>query len=89
MTGIEARPDSASGPGAAVAAGPVVLVRYRPGVVGETARSVHVVPLTTGGRAVRALCGAVLVLAEMDMVTPGEGMPCTACVLDRMSGRGD
>ena len=72
----------------AAAAGLAVLVRYRRGVVGETARSVHVVPLTTGSRAgaVRALCGTVLMLAEMDAVDPGEGMPCTACVLDRMSG---
>ncbi|MGH3692675.1 MAG: hypothetical protein ACRDRX_01495 [Pseudonocardiaceae bacterium] len=85
MTGIEAHAGPASGPGAA--AGPVVLVRYRHGVVGETARSVHLVPLSTGVRAsaVRALCGTVLMLAEMDTVTPGEGMPCTACVLDRMS----
>lgn len=69
-------------------AGAVVLVRYRRGVVGETARCVHVVPLATGNRAgaVRALCGAVLPLAEMDTVAAGEGMPCMACVLDRMSG---
>jgi hypothetical protein len=57
-------------------------------VVGETARTVHVIALTSDGRSgvVRALCGAALTLTEMDMVTPGEGMPCMACVLDRISG---
>ncbi len=28
----------------------VTLVRYRPGVVGETARTVHLVPLLVGAR---------------------------------------
>jgi hypothetical protein len=66
-----------------VAARPVMLVRYRPGVTGETARTVHVVPLPTDERAgvVGALCGAVLMLHDMQILTPGEGMPCTLCVL--------
>ncbi|MGH3801651.1 MAG: hypothetical protein ACRDTD_16265 [Pseudonocardiaceae bacterium] len=51
------------GPGAdaaVAAARPVVLVRYRPGVVGETARTVHVVPRCppTGSRARSARCAA-------------------------------
>ncbi len=77
------------GAGAAVtAARPVVLVRYRPGVTGETARTVHVVPLPTDGPAgaVGALCGAALMLDDIETVTPGEGMPCTACLLTQALG---
>jgi hypothetical protein len=68
--------------GAAVAL-PVALVRYRPGVVGETARTVHVVPLPADGHTdvVNAVCGAALLLEDMETVTPGQGMPCTVCVL--------
>jgi hypothetical protein len=72
--------------GAAVAAGrPVVLVRYRPGVTGETARTVHMVPLPTDqdAGAVGALCGAALLLADIETVTPGQGMPCTLCLLNQ------
>jgi hypothetical protein len=65
----------------------VVLVRYRPGVVGQTARMVHVVVLPTveHAGAVKALCGAVLLLSDMETVAPGEGMPCTVCVLDHLT----
>jgi hypothetical protein len=74
--------------GAAVAvARPVVLVRYRPEVAGETARMVHLVPLPTAEQAgaVEALCGAALLLPNMETVTPGEGMPCTACVINHLT----
>jgi len=76
------------GGGAAVAAArPVVLVRYRPGVVGETARTVHMVPLPTDQRvgAVSALCGAALTLHNIEIITPGEGMPCTVCVINQVT----
>jgi hypothetical protein len=71
----------------AAATRPVVLVRYRPGVVGETARLVHVVVLPAQGQAgaVEALCGAALRLADMETVAPGEGMPCTVCVLHHLT----
>lgn len=67
---------------------PVVLVRYRPGLVGETARTVHVVPLPTDSQAgaVGALCGAALMLGDLETVTPGEGMPCTVCVVTHVTG---
>jgi hypothetical protein len=67
------------------AARPVVLVRYRLGVTGETARTVHVVPLPTDRQvgAVGALCGAALLLADIETVTPGQGMPCTLCLLNQ------
>lgn len=63
--------------------GPVLLVRYRPGIVGETARTVHVVASPTDGRVdgVGARCGAVLLPGEIEAVAPGEGMPCAVCVL--------
>jgi hypothetical protein len=78
--------NSHHGPGAGdvvAAVRPVMLLRYRPGVVGETARTVHVVPLPPDGQAgvVGALCGAVLMLPDMETVIPGAGMPCTDCVL--------
>lgn len=65
------------------AARPVVLVRYRSGVTGETARVVHVVPLPTDEQAgtVGAMCGAVLALKDIETVTPGVGMPCLVCVV--------
>jgi hypothetical protein len=72
------------GADAAVAATrPIMLVRYRPGVTGETARTVHIVPLLTTGQtdAASAVCGAVLILDDIETVTPGQGMPCTMCIL--------
>jgi hypothetical protein len=77
------------GAGASVAvARPVVLVRYRLEVTGETARTVHVVPLHTDERAgvVGALCGAVLMVHDIEIVTLGQGMPCTLCVLTQALG---
>jgi hypothetical protein len=80
------------GPGAGAAvtvAQPVMLVRYRPGVIGETARTVHVVPLPTApgqAGAVGALCGAVLILDDIETVTPGLGMPCTVCIVNHVMG---
>nr|ASV46838.1 hypothetical protein [uncultured bacterium] len=76
------------GGGAAVAAArPVVLVRYRPGVVGETARTVHMVPLPTDQRvgALSALCGAALTLHDIEIITLGEGMPCTVCMINQVT----
>ena len=70
------------------AAGPIMLVRYRPGVAGEAARVVHVVPLPTDAQAgaVGALCGAALMVHDMETVTPGQGMPCTVCALSHVTG---
>ncbi len=75
-------------PTAAIGPRPVVLVRYRPGVTGETARTVHMVPLPTDSQAgvVGALCGAALMLGDIETVTPGEGMPCTVCIVTHVTG---
>jgi hypothetical protein len=62
-----------------------MLVRYRPGLTGQSARTVHLVPVPQelrAGAAV-ALCGAVLCMVEI--VGPGQGMPCTACLLNQVS----
>lgn len=66
---------------------PVTLVRHCPGVVGETARTVHLVPLPVGGPAgeVTALCGAPLRRTDVEPVTPGQGMPCPVCVLSHVA----
>ncbi|MGH4009973.1 MAG: hypothetical protein ACRDTH_17780 [Pseudonocardiaceae bacterium] len=78
------------GPGAEAAiaaARPVVLVRYRPGVTGQTARIVHLVYLPTDGQAgaVGALCGALLSLHHIETVTPGQDMPCRLCVVNHVT----
>jgi hypothetical protein len=66
----------------------VVLVRYRPGVTGQTARTVHVIPLPTDKQvgAVSAWCGVLLRLHDIETVTLGEGMPCTVCVVNHITG---
>lgn len=68
----------------------VALVRYRPDTATQAGRTVHLLP---GGRsattavagAVTTLCGALLVCAQIETVNPGEGMPCTMCLLLRCS----
>jgi hypothetical protein len=56
-----------------------------PVVVGETARVVHVVSLPTDEHTsvsvVATVCGAALLLEDIETVTPGMGMPCTVCVI--------
>ncbi|MGH3754276.1 MAG: hypothetical protein ACRDRP_16585 [Pseudonocardiaceae bacterium] len=67
---------------------PVMLLRYRPGVAGQTARTVHLVPLPPTGQAGAvgvALCGAVLCPDQVETVTPGFGMPCSLCLLSQVS----
>lgn len=60
----------------------VLLVRYRTGVTGEAARTVHLVSLRDRSEAgmVATFCGALMSLEVMETVTPGQGMPCDACV---------
>jgi hypothetical protein len=90
VSAISANNGENGGPddGAAVAAArAVMLVRYRLGVVGETARTVHVVPLPTDGQAgaVGTLCGAALMVRDIETVGPGEGMPCIVCVVNHVT----
>ena len=63
-----------------------MLVRPRPGLAGQAARTVHLVPhgiCVASGAAVSAVCGALLVGERIETVVPGEGMPCTMCLLLR------
>jgi len=76
--------------GATAVAGaqPVVLLRYQPGVAGEASRVVHVVSLPVGGEigaAGVALCGALLCLDEVEVLTPGHGVPCNLCLVNHLS----
>ncbi|MCA1695780.1 MAG: hypothetical protein LC749_14205, partial [Actinobacteria bacterium] len=66
---------------------PVMLVRYRPGVAGQTAREVHLVPMPDGRVAgtVGTLCGALLSLEEIEVLSSGQGMPCMACALHHVN----
>jgi hypothetical protein len=63
---------------------PVLLVRYRPGVVGLTRRVVHVVPLPAGAPAshrLTAYCGAVIEPGQVELMDRPAGAPCTLCLL--------
>ncbi|MGH3771587.1 MAG: hypothetical protein ACRDRW_09360 [Pseudonocardiaceae bacterium] len=73
---------------AVTGAWPVVLLRYRPGVTGRTARLVHLVPLppqAQTGTAKVAMCGALLRRDVVETVTPGHGMPCLLCAINHAS----
>src|SRR5437763_8173028 len=77
-----------AGPAVVAMARPVVLLRHRPGVVGETSRMVHMVPLPVvaeAGVAGVALCGALLCPDEVETVHPGHGMPCSLCLINHIS----
>lgn len=65
---------------------PVMLVRYRPDVTGQTARLVHLVPMPDADVAgtVDTLCGALLDLEEIETLSSGLGMPCMVCVLHQV-----
>lgn len=66
----------------------VVSVRYRPGVAGHAARTVHLVSRPgslADGSVVNALCGALLACEQIETTTPASDMPCTVCLLLRSS----
>jgi hypothetical protein len=62
----------------------VLLVRFRPGVVGLTRRVVHVVPLPSTEvmpDRLTAHCGTEIAPGLAEMVEGFVGMPCTLCLL--------
>lgn len=62
----------------------VLLVRYRPGMVGESRRLVHIASVPdTGGPLVSltAYCGHQFSSGEAELVGEGQGAPCFACLL--------
>jgi hypothetical protein len=64
----------------------VLLVRLRAGVVGESRRSVHVVPFPVRESDVLvACCGLPIVPVLAEYLDELRGMPCELCVL-RASG---
>jgi hypothetical protein len=68
---------------------PLILVRYRPGITGHAARTVHFVPLPTskGGEpiAATALCGLLLRAEQVETVPPGEGVPYSWCAVSHLA----
>ncbi|MET9627586.1 hypothetical protein ABZX92_08990 [Lentzea sp. NPDC006480] len=62
---------------------PVLLVRKRAGVVGETQRTCHLVPMPDDDRtplALTAYCGELIHRGEAELLTQPSGMPCVACL---------
>lgn len=62
----------------------VLLVRFRPGVVGLTRRVVHVVPMPDGGAVPEQLtanCGLVIDRAQVELLDGPVGSPCELCLL--------
>jgi hypothetical protein len=59
-----------------------MLVRLRAGVVGETRRSVHVVPFPEGHRdgVMLTYCGLPIVPVFAEYLETLHGMPCDLCV---------
>jgi hypothetical protein len=81
-------PANRGGNDPAPATPPVLLARYLPGVVGESRRTVHLIPLPAGGGAGAAgvaLCGALLHPDAVEMVAPGHGAPCTLCLVNYLN----
>jgi hypothetical protein len=67
---------------ARLAAPTLLLVRLRPGFVGESRRVVHVVPVPTEGvpAALTAYCGAEIAAGTAEVLSGPSGMPCTLCL---------
>jgi hypothetical protein len=76
--------------GNGVEAGAVAVVRLRQGVIGESRRVCHVVPIPEN-RAVpghlTALCGTDIYPGQADVLPDLTGMPCDVCMA-RSLGRG-
>lgn len=61
---------------------PVIHVRFKAGLVGETRRTVHVVPAPDGDELpdiLFAYCGQQIKPGEAERVEPFAGMPCERC----------
>jgi hypothetical protein len=67
-----------------VAVPAVLLVRFRPGLVGLTRRAVPVVPVPAAGSVperLTAYCGLVFERGQAEAVEVAAGMPCELCLL--------
>jgi hypothetical protein len=71
--------------------GPMLLVRFRRGVVGESRRTVHLVPTPPGGLSpngidefpheLSALCGQTFAPGQAELLSSMGGAPCLTCVI--------
>ncbi len=62
---------------------PVLLVRKRAGVVGETQRTCHLVPMPDDDStplALTAYCGELIHRGEAELLSQPTGMPCVGCL---------
>ena len=61
----------------------VLAARYRPGLDVQATHPVHLIPLPVRAvsGAVSSFCGALLCPQKMETVEPGQGLPCSMCVL--------
>ncbi|WP_246292004.1 hypothetical protein [Lentzea indica] len=63
---------------------PVLLVRKRAGVVGETQRTCHLVPMPDDDDrtplALTAYCGELIHHGEAELLAQPSGMPCVGCL---------
>ncbi|MDR7303866.1 hypothetical protein [Haloactinomyces albus] len=84
---LEQSPGEASGAWAVASGWPEAIslvVRFRPGVVGERQRVAHIITLAPGQWhtwALTTLCGRSLLVGEVEFLQPGQGMPCMPCFL--------
>lgn len=73
------------GPAAVARVWPAVLLRYRSGTIGHTARVVHLVLLVCESQAASAVvvfCGALLRRDLVEAVRSGQGTLCALCVIN-------
>ncbi|GGM74639.1 hypothetical protein GCM10012275_51660 [Longimycelium tulufanense] len=64
--------------------GTFMLVRFLPGMVGETSRVVHLVPAPSAPELpteLVAYCGTTIPPDAAERLDAVEGMPCTTCLL--------
>lgn len=67
---------------------PILLARSDPAHTGRATHPVHLIPLPLRSETsdtLGALCGARLDADEIETVTPGEGAPCTLCLVIHIS----
>lgn len=77
-TGWRARPAAGA---ATLADQPLLLVRQRAGVLGQSDRTVHLLPLPPDGATgvMAALCGGLLRLEEIEAADSGDDLRCQVC----------
>jgi hypothetical protein len=62
----------------------ILLVRFRPGVVGLTRRVVHIVPVPSDNSMLERLtayCGQVIERGQAELIGGPTGTPCAMCLL--------